>query len=348
MTVGLAILTGCREKEPDTRSDLPSVKEEMESKVRTPQEILDEYMAKVNADHQLKECDIKSSMREDGKMTLTGRVHNKEMKNKSEQLAKTVTGVMSIDNELEITGEEMPTMKLSDRALRREFEKKLDADSQLKEFPMSVTVDDRKATVEGYVDTRDHRSKVMALGDTVAGLTEIDDKLRLSHELKDEFMAKVEADNQLKDYRIEAWMVKGNILNMAGLVPNKEYRRKAEALAKTVGGVKRIENRIEVSGVEFPPEKALSDMQLEAELEKKMAADSELKQYDISVEVERGKAVLKGTVPDHKDKKKAGKLAETVKGISKIDNRIEREKEKEVAIDRIWPRASAKYINDLL
>jgi|GEM_PF-2343159 len=347
VAVGLTVLTGCREEERGARTDVPGGEEHVKI-AREPQEIVDEYMAKVGADHQLKEYDIKSSVLQDGTMTLTGQVPNEDMKKKAGRLARTVLGVRTIKNDLQITGEEVTKKAASDRAMRRELEKKIKADIELKEYPISVSVAKGKATVEGFVATRTERRKVTELGETVAGLTEIDDQLRLSGELKDEFMAKVEADNQLKEYPIEVWVEKGNILKMKGTLPNRAYRRKAETLAKTVAGVRKIENDIEVEGIEFPPEKVLTDKQLQKEIERKMAADSELKKYDISVEVERGQAVLKGSVSDHKDKRKAAALTRTVDGISKVDNQIERKKEKEVATDRVWPRASAKYINDLL
>jgi len=346
--VGLSLLAGCREEERGARSDVPGGEERVQDITRESQEIVDEFMAKIGADHQLKQYDVKSSVDKDGTMTLTGKVPSKQLKEKAQRLAETVMGVRKVNNDLEITGEAVAEKKLSDGAMRRELKRKIDADSQLKEYPISVSVEDGKATVEGFVQTGEERRKVIKLSNTVAGLTEVKDELRLSEELKNEFMAKIKADNQLKEYRLEAWVEKGNILKIKGTLPNRAYRRKAETLARTVAGVRKIDSNIEVEGIEFPPERVLSDRELQEELEKKMAADSELKKYDIDVEVERGEAILKGIVPNHKDKRKAAALAKTVKGISRIDNRIERKKEKEVAADRIWPRASAKYINDLL
>lgn len=345
MTVGLAIFAGCREEE-GAMIEVPPGEERV---TRQPQEMSDEFMAKVKADRQLKEYEIKAIVREDRRMTLTGKVPNTQLKKKAERLAETVMGVQGITNEIAITGEKVPEKKVSDRALRRELEKKIKADSQLKEFPITVEVKDGEATIEGFVSTSAQRKKVGELADTVAGLTEVKDDLRLSKELTDEFIAKIEADSQLKDYPITVMARRGNVLRLAGTVPNRQYRRKAATIAWTISGVRKVENELETTGVELPPEKMLTDKELRKEIERKMAADSELKEYDISVEVDQGKATLKGAVETRKERRKVAKLAETVHGVKKIDNQVERKEKKEVAgTDRIWPRASARYVNNLL
>lgn len=348
-TVGLAAVTGCREEERGARPDAPTGKERIEDVAREPDEMADEFMAKIEADNQLKEYEIKSSVTEDGKIMITGQVPTADMKKKAERLAKTVMGIRTVENNLAVVGGRVTERDLSDRALRRELKKKIDADSELKDYPISIEVDGRKAMIEGFVQTRAERKKTIELAETVAGLTEVDSSdLRLADELKDEFMAKVRADNQLQDYTIEAWVEKGNILNLSGRVPNKAYRRKAETLARTVDGVRKIRNEIKVSEVDFPPEKVLTDKQLQKEIERKIAVDSELKKYDISVEVEDGKAKLKGTVETHRDRRKAARLAATVRGVSKVENKLRREKEIASHKRWRWPRASAEYVNNLL
>ena len=348
-TVGLVAVTGCREEERGARSDAPTGKERIEEVARDPDEMADEFMAKIEADNQLKEYDIKSSVTKDGKLMITGQVPTADMKKKAERLAKTVMGIRTVENDLAVVGGRVTERDLSDRALRRELQQKIDADSELKDYPMSIEVEGRRVMIEGFVQTAAERKKAIELAETVAGLTEVDSSdFRLAGELTDEFMAKVRADNQLQDYAIEAWVEQGNILNLGGRVPNKEYRRKAETLARTVDGVRKIRNEIKVSEVDFPPEKVLTDQQLQKEIERKIAVDSELKKYEISVAVEDGQAKLEGTVETHRDRRKAAKLAETVRGISKVENGIRREKE--IASHRTWrwPRASAEYVNNFL
>ncbi|NQT20790.1 MAG: BON domain-containing protein [Planctomycetes bacterium] len=347
--VGVAAVTGCGEKERGARSETPTGKERIEKVAREPEEMVDEFIAKMEADHQLKEYDLKVSVTKEGKMMITGQVPTADLKKKAERLAGTVMGVRSVENDIAVIGGRVTERDLSDGALRREMEKKIKADSELNEYPISVDVEKRKAIIEGFVQTQEERRKVLVLAETVAGFTEIDSSdIRLADELKDEFTAKIRADNQLQDYKIEAWMEKGNILNISGRVPNKEYRRKVESLARTVAGVTKIRNQVKVSAIEFPPEKVLTDKQLKSEIERKIAADSELKKYDISVAVDKGEATLKGSVESRSDRRKAAKLAETVKGVSRIENEIRREKE--VASDNKWrwPRASAEYVNNLL
>jgi len=339
--VGLALLTACEKDDTGKQAVAPQQ--------RSPGELVKEYEAKVKADAELSEYEIEASVSEDKVMKITGKVPGAELKQKAERLARTVAGVKSIDNSLSLSGEAMKEMELSDRRLRRELEKKIDADSELSMYPIRVDVDDGRATVSGCVSNDDERDKTTELAETVTGLSEVRNELRLSDEMAEEFMAKVEADSELRDFDLGVEMTRGNHMTITGRLPNKDYRKKAEELAETVSGVGKVENKIATSEeMAVPPLKAMSDEKLRRELEEKIAADDDLRDTDITVEVQNGEAIIRGTVPDSKVRRKIEKLARTVTGITDIENKVELQPEKEVATRPPWPRASARFVNDLL
>lgn len=315
---------------------------------RKPENLAEEFEDKLDADNELSEYDIEVVVDRDKVLKMTGVVPDATLKEKAGRLAGTVAGVKSINNSLILSGERPEDRDFSDRQLRRELEKKIDADNELEIYPIDVEVDDARATITGSVSNDQERSKTMELAGTVTGFSEIRNKLRLSSEMADEFKAKVDADTQLRDYDISAKMTKGNQMTIVGQVPNDDYSDKAEELAETVCGVGDVDNEIDVrEEMMVPPAPMLSDEQLRQELENKIAADTDLRDTDVMVQVQNGEAIIRGNVADRKNRKKIEKLAKTVEGITDVENKVELKPEKEVATSP-WPNASARFVNDLL
>jgi len=66
---------------------------------------------------------------------------------------------------------------------------------------------------------------------------------------------------------------------------------------------------------------ATSDKAIEERIEKRIARDPSLKQYDIKVSVDEGVATLKGTVPTEADRGKAAQFAK-LSGATRVDNHL--------------------------
>ena len=143
---------------------------------------------------------------------------------------------------------------------------------------------------------------------------------RSDRELEREFRQKVRADSQLGEYRVNCEVKNGDI-TLTGQVPDQQLRTKADAIAKTIAGVKMVRNNIEIGGREKELKKA-SDDQLRNELEEKIQADSELKEMKLDVEVQNGKAVISGNVPSPELQQKVNRLAQTVTGLQTVDNKV--------------------------
>ncbi|MCU0767830.1 MAG: BON domain-containing protein [Burkholderiaceae bacterium] len=68
---------------------------------------------------------------------------------------------------------------------------------------------------------------------------------------------------------------------------------------------------------------AIGDSAITASVKASLAADTELKMLDISVETTSGRAVLKGSAPNATARDRATQIAKAVDGVTGVDNLLE-------------------------
>lgn len=73
---------------------------------------------------------------------------------------------------------------------------------------------------------------------------------------------------------------------------------------------------------EEPDVEADSDAVLEEIIQQRLERDSFLEEFDIRVEVNDGHAILRGQVEAEHEKEEAERLAETVDGVTSVENEI--------------------------
>jgi len=325
-----------------------------------------EFKRKVRADSRLSEYEIKADVK-NCELAITGSVANDELKMKADAIAKTVTGLKAVRNEL-MTNAKMAEMpKMTDDDFRDELEDKIDADSDLRDHKFEVMVQGGKATITGIVPSEEAKKKITMLAETVQGLGEVNNLVRVQpaegaavpgdvkpktaaepapapeergtqpqpaerrggapEEARSdwamamELRTKLLSDSQLNAYDIETDVTRG-IITMTGAVPNEEYKRKAERLAKSVADAREIKNNITIVEGPVPPAEARSDTAIKAELKAKLLSDSQLSGWKTKIDVNNGIVTMSGTVATEDVKKKAGMLAETVAGVKEIRNDI--------------------------
>ena len=320
-------------------------------------EIDTEYRDKLKADHPLMDCKVKGKAK-DGVLTLTGQAPTKELKAKAEELAKTVAGVKSIKNNIEMGGKEIEARKLTDADLKTELKEKLAADSQLKHATCTVDVKEGKATITGTVANDDMKKKVDVLAKTVRGLAAVDNQIKVQPAGKEapktpkmgdnantpeapaaaqpaampdkpeprgdaamanELRAKTLADSQLSYWDISVNVTNG-AMTLTGTVPTEELKKKANVLAKTVSGTKSITDNLQVTNEPVTPVEKRGDTAIKIELKEKLLADSELSAWKTTVDVHNGVVTLNGSVDTEQAKKKATELTQTVFGVKDIRN----------------------------
>ena len=98
----------------------------------------------------------------------------------------------------------------------------------------------------------------------------------------------------------------------------------AEEIARSINGVKSIENDITIS----MDSSNITDSHIKNEIENKLhLSEKQQGLSNVGVDVKSGTAVLMGSVEDDLDKKKAIELASSARGVAKIVDNIKTEDE---------------------
>lgn len=108
------------------------------------------------------------------------------------------------------------------------------------------------------------------------------------------------------------------VVTLDGSVGRLADKRRIESLATSVDGVTAVNNRLTVV-----PDVEVSDVELERAVARAILQDRALDTSEVSVAVEGGVVVLRGTVPSLTMKRYAGVLAWWVPGVRDVDNRLD-------------------------
>ncbi|HSB10740.1 MAG TPA: BON domain-containing protein [Blastocatellia bacterium] len=139
-----------------------------------------------------------------------------------------------------------------------------------------------------------------------------------------------DAETSALKIRVET---RDGVVTLSGAVPTDTEKNKAEQLAKSTEGVKRVVNDVKVDpnslGASNVREKAgeaakkvgesISDAAILATLKTKLLADGIT---GTNVDVENGDVVLKGQVDDSKEKAKAEEIARKTAGVKEVRNEL--------------------------
>ncbi len=106
------------------------------------------------------------------------------------------------------------------------------------------------------------------------------------------------------------------IVTLSGSVGNLLARKLAARIAETVKGVRTVVNTIVVAPVER------SDGDIESDIMTALVVDPAADSYEVTVNVVNGVATLGGSVGSWHEQQLAGNLAESIRGVRSVENRI--------------------------
>lgn len=118
--------------------------------------------------------------------------------------------------------------------------------------------------------------------------------------------------------------VDGTKAILTGTVPGRPAQELSEEVAKSVEGIKSVDNRLQIkppSGAAAPAhsvEQELADAKLEAKVKRHIHDEIGKYSKDIGVEAVEGVVSLRGTLPDENRKKLALDTAQKTKGVKKV------------------------------
>ncbi|MBD3343957.1 MAG: BON domain-containing protein [Chitinivibrionales bacterium] len=265
-----------------------------------------------------------------GKVFLDGTVQSLAERKIAEKAAKSVTGVVAVENNIDV----VPTEKRSDKDIKAEIVRKLELDPYVYEEMIDVKVDDGEVVLSGTVGSL--AEKGFAYNDAaILGVKTIDDRklvvklwandpLRRKGKLvvkpEDDLAGHVEAilnhDPRVSDYDIDV-SVDGSTIILDGVVDNLNSALRARQDALNVVGVYRVINRLRVR-----PEKLLSSSEIEENAEYILKWDPVVERHEISVTLRNAKAYLEGKVDSRYEKMHAEEIVSRIPGVVNIENLI--------------------------
>jgi hyperosmotically inducible protein len=124
------------------------------------------------------------------------------------------------------------------------------------------------------------------------------------------------ADSQTPalDIRVDTW---DGVVTLFGIVPSQEAKAAAEADARKVSGVKRVENELQVVASAKQAVGQVQDEEIERAV-KKALATPEFK--DIAADVKNGVVRLTGTIPTGERRLEAAWAARAIPGVRAVED----------------------------
>jgi len=268
---------------------------------------------------------------EDGTVALVGTVDSWHEKQLAARVAKSVEGVLAVDNQIDI---EYDAIR-SDSEIANEVEQTLMWDVRVDDALIDVAVTDGEVELTGTVGSAHERT--VAIGDAwTQGVRSVDasdlkvewwardrmlDKERYS-DLTDEQIHDAIKDALLYDPRVASFRpevkVENGVVTLTGTVSNLKAKRSAAQTAANTAGVWRVKNRLKVR-----PTDERTDSEIAQDIRNDLLIDPYVDRYEIDVDVEDGVARLTGEVDSYFEKWQAGDLAATVRGVTVVRNRLD-------------------------
>lgn len=282
-----------------------------------------------------------------GRVTLHGKVHSAAEKTEAETITQKIDGVKSVQNLLQVVApRHEKAMQVSDDALKQQVGKALQADPSLKSSQITVeSVNQGVVLLGGTAKTLSahlHAIEVVAI---IPGVRRVASEVQSPDTLADaeiwrestpppasegygvwdtasdiwitsavKMLLLTDSETPALDINVDTW---AGVVTLFGIVPSPQAKAAAEADARKVSGVKRVENELQVVASAKQAAGKVRDEELESAV--KQAFDTpDLK--DISIEVKNGVVRLTGTVPSGARRLEAATAARAVPGVRAVED----------------------------
>lgn len=259
---------------------------------------------------------------ENGRVTLDGTVRTWSEKQLAAWLAGDVRGVREIRNRIAV-----PSSDRTDEELARSIRRRWATDPMVSD-DLTVDVRDGKAVLRGEV--RSALERRWAVADARAlGVSEVDTSgLRVNPDrggsaraaMTDDEIREAIASGYLHDPRVFSFNprieVEQGRVTLSGSVSNLKAKQAAVQLARSTAGVTEVRDHLSVRTDARPAD------QVAAELRRAFQRSQLVDAPGLTVQVQEGRATLRGTVDSAFEKWAAGDIAARGRGISAVDNQL--------------------------
>ena len=281
----------------------------------------------------------------DGIVTLKGEMSHLLAKQRAARLAKTVKGVRSVIDKLEVA----PASAVPDAELADRIDKALFRDPATDAYELVVSVRDGIATLTGKVQSISEKQLAENVAAGVVGVRSINNLINISpeedrpdSEIKPEIEASLRFDTHI-DHALVRVAVDNGSVTLTGTVGSAAEKLWATNIASSVGGVVFVDNsRLKVEKWARDPmlrgdKYVIKDESvIEQALRDTFKRDPRLNHFEIAPVIEDGIVVLQGMEDNLKAKRAAARDARNTVGVHWVKNHIqvrptEEIKDKEIA-----------------
>ncbi|MBD3167936.1 MAG: BON domain-containing protein [candidate division Zixibacteria bacterium] len=289
----------------------------------------------------------------DGIVTLAGTVDNLLAKDRATKLARTVIGVRSVVNNIDVK-----PVKRSDSDLHSDVKSALLYDPAADEYEIEIGVSDRVVTLTGNVRSWQEYKLAEQVAKGVVGVKKVNNDLnviytkdRSDYEIEQEVRAKLENDVWIDGKDIDVMVDNGEV-TLNGTVGNPYEKHRAK-LAAWVAGTDSVDVRyLEVKPWERNKMSRqqryfnVSDTKIKQAVKDALLFDPRTYEFKIEVEVEDNVVILIGKVDNLEAKRAAESDAENTVGVVRVKNHIKVRPEKLVANGELEERVKKAMIRD--
>lgn len=258
-------------------------------------------------------------------VTISGEVTSWPEQDVAIKLAKSVTGVKEVQDEIVIRYPETRT----DQDIMNDVVQALRWDAMVARNRIMVDVSNGRVKLSGSVGSAAEKVRASNLSWT-AGVKDVDaSRLEVTTWRKpDDRENVVVTDDQIRkavemallvDPRTNPFKinveVKGRVVTLRGIVETLAAKRAAEEDSRNTYKVMAVKNRLKVN-----PNQEIQDVKIAESVRDALAKHARLNKYQINVGVVGGIAYLSGTVPSVFDKATAEFTASQIKGVVDVNN----------------------------
>jgi hyperosmotically inducible periplasmic protein len=123
-------------------------------------------------------------------------------------------------------------------------------------------------------------------------------------------------------YKIEVESYRGDV-QLNGFVETADMKSSATRVAKSVNGVKKVSNNLEVKSGDRSAGEVVDDGVVTAKVKAALISDPNVAAHEVNVQTHEGVVQLAGFVDTSSQKSKASEVARRVAGVKEVDNQLE-------------------------
>jgi osmotically-inducible protein OsmY len=211
----------------------------------------------------------------------------------------------------------------SDEAIQTDVLEEVKWDTRVRPNEIGVAVKDGIVTLTGWVDSYMKKMAAEEAAHRVRGVkavaNDIEVRLPGSAERTDADLAKAVLNALKWEANIPAGKLDVTVsqgwVTLKGEVEFGFQKRDAERAVQRLSGVKGVTNLITIKPLVSPTD-------LKQQIERALVRNAETDARQITVEVQGGKLILRGTVRSYAEKQAAEDTAWSAPGVSEVDNQI--------------------------